>query len=471
MGAMGAIGATGAGSTAASSAGTAGVTCGNAEKADDRAADKNASGLMGIVINAPFSDRLIAGRVRDEWDEPVPAPDGTAAPETLVAGAPVATRSAYLDVLCKEIEGADDVLADREVAFLTVKDSAAMLPTDGLARLIRNLKHRYRFTDKTEVTLELTPQTVCTASLTSLNVCKFTRLLLHVAAYDPASLDSLGKPWRAVDVASALRFIDKFYYTRPSFEVWYGVPGSTLRSLRASLDELTESSQIKEVVLRPYEPAAVEKGKTSGAAEAGGEAGGAGDENGGAEGEAGGAGGVSGGTAQNVAADTLVEQYSCAKAFLERRGFECYGAGRFFRGDGRDRSFLDRCNGVEWEGFGVGATSFMDGFVSRNTTDLGLYLAGGGDYTKTVAAARDLTERDLAAKALCDRLRLSGRIDEADVPKDPGLAGALQTLAADGYLEVAPCTDGARTGYACALKGFARFNDVEQTIWDGVASR
>lgn len=366
--------------------------------------------LMGVVLNAPFATHGIRGSVHG-------CPD-------MLPRIPASTREAYLDVLGRELENADDVLCECEVAFLTVSGSAAMLPADGLAQLIRKLRQQYRFSPQAEITLELTPETVCAASLASLNTCEFTRLLLRAGACDDKSLAAVGSPWGADDVAAALRLVSQPPCARPSVEIWYGIPNQTPGTLSSCLDQLTKNSQVKEVVLRQYLPP----------------------------------------TGGPVASrPQLLEQYEAVVAFLAGRDFTEYGAGRFSREDGRDRSLLARCADIGWMGFGAGANSFQNGYIYSNTIDIAAYLAANGDYTKTVAAARKLTPNDLALKTLRDRLCLASGVDAATMNRidreHPDFAAAIRSGISGAYM--AQKTDGS---IALTTRGSSCFQAIERML-------
>lgn len=289
---------------------------------------------VGIVVNVPFISKA------------TPAYPG------LIAGTSVAARTAYLDVLAREVAGATDVLAGREVAFVLVRGNAAMVPPDALARLVRQMRTDWSFARAGEVTMEMTPDTVCTASLTALNTCGFTHLRIKALSADARTLEELGSPWGVGSVAEALSFVELMGYANVALEVACGVPGATEDRLRRDVGLLTESEQIGEVTfVRP--PA--------------------------------------GDPAETTRVDTGVPDV--VRRLLERRGFAADEAGRFVRRGGWNRAALALRTGIEHVGFGLGASSRVDGYASWNTADLDAYLASGGDYTKLVVRAEELGDQ------------------------------------------------------------------------------
>jgi coproporphyrinogen III oxidase-like Fe-S oxidoreductase len=283
---------------------------------------------LGVVLNVPFAAA------------PCPAlPD-------LRPGVPLRDREAYLDVLEREVEGAADLFEGRTIAYLAVRGNAALVPTDRLARLVRRLRRDVGTVPHAEVSLCMTPDTVCSPSLTSLAGCRFARLRLRVAAADPASLKALGAGWTCETVGQAARFVELFHVARPSYELVCGAPGVTAQGLGASVDALTQSGQTQEVAFVTPQ----------GAAPAG------------------------------------EDEEACAPAadLLRARGFLAVAPGRYARPGGHDRALEADASGVERAVFGLGAVSRVDGYLTRNTDDLAAYLASDGDFTRLVVSAQEL---------------------------------------------------------------------------------
>ena len=362
-----------------------------------------------------------------------------------MVGAPVSVREAYLKALAAEVAGAGDVLDGRRIASIEVRGSAAMLPCDGLARLFRNLRRSHDVDARGDFVLEMTPLTVGTPSLTSLNGCRFRTLRLDAFSADKSVRSYLGLG-PASEVGAALAFLEKFGYSKISMRCVYGVPGMTERTMRGTVDLLDETSQVKEFVLFSYENA----------------------------------------QAEGVSEGDLVRQYEAAASHLASRGFAEYAPGRFFHNDGRDGAFLDRVAGMDRLGFGAGAISLVDGMMWRNTSDIAAYIAGNGEFECIVCEAREvgIASEDASegaseseqgdgrngARQAREALRRLRMLEPVETPAAGSpLGDALRELEAAGLVATAPdagsALDTAST-LALTTAGRALFGRVEARLRD-----
>lgn len=337
---------------------------------------------IGIVINVPFCTKVRKGE------------------QARMAGCGAALRTAYLAALEQELMGAEDVLGDRRIKYLAVEGSAAMLPPDGLGRLLLKLRRSYDFAQDAEISIQMSPETVGTASLTGLNIAKFKRLCLDALSLDAEVLKTLGAGDLSA-VYGALMLLGKFGYMRVSLRCIYGVPGMSAATIRRTLDLFTEGQQVKEIILFPYELA----------------------------------------QSEGLSVESLCEQYVAAAAFLEKRGFLPYAPGRFARLDGRDGTLHAAMEGLESMGFGLGACSCMDGMRSQNTWDMSAYIVGASDYTRIVAAAwrigaREKAVRQLLAGLACSEgISMEGALQKL-LDEAPELGPAVSALEKQGLLRV-----------------------------------
>lgn len=305
-------------------------------------------------------------------------------------------RTDYLHALEAEIDASGDILSGRKIRSIEVHGSIGMVPTDEFGRYLGHFKRSHDVDPRGEYVIEMTPQTVGTPSLSSLNMGNFRCLRLDAYTLDKDAIAYLGT--ESVDgVALAMAYIENFRYQRVFLRCIYGVPGTNGKSVRKSLDSLTESHQIKEVTLFPYENTYEE----------------------------------------GVSPEELLDQYQNAASILVARGFSQYAAGHFARKGGEDGSLLNRLAGMDVVGFGAGAWSRTDGFEYRNTPDIETYIAGSGDFERLVCFAREIREKDLLREKTLAALFRLGEVDVTSdsVQNDERLSRALEECEDIGLVE------------------------------------
>ena len=72
-------------------------------------------------------------------------------------------------------------------------------------------------------------------------------------------------------------------------------------------------------------------------------------------------------------------------ALLKENGYLRYAAGRFCLPHCASRFVLERMNGAEYIGLGLGTSTLLDGYLTRSTNNLNIYLSCAGDFEKTTA--------------------------------------------------------------------------------------
>ena len=100
---------------------------------------------------------------------------------------------------------------------------------------------------------------------------------------------------------------------------------------------------------------------------------------------------------QRCAGEDRLDEAGCAQQLAEaaellsEAGFHEYLPGRWAKEGSEDRFWTEAAAGNPVLAFGLGAYTCIDGAVSRNTTDLDLYLNHSDDYAAITAEAKPLT--------------------------------------------------------------------------------
>ena len=222
----------------------------------------------------------------------------------LLRPAPLAEREAYLKRLEKELSARTP---PRPFAAVRVGGTASMLPTDGLARLLRGVRRRCCEAD-CELTLTVSPPTVTSPCLSALAVSGYTRIELDVLSLSGRILEQAGAPFDTETVEDALEMLLDYGCPNVSVRLLYGVQGQTEGQLRDAMFVCASLPGVRHVRLSALD-----------------------------------------------ADDTA--QYRFCAGYLAREGFEAYAPGRFARRGGEDGYFLRCTAGAPVTGVGTAAVS------------------------------------------------------------------------------------------------------------------
>lgn len=152
---------------------------------------------------------------------------------------PGASRASWADGAIAELRLARRVLGDVDVPVQTVfvgGGTPTLLPPAELARALKAIDAEFGLAADAEVTTEANPESVDTASLTSLREAGFTRISLGMqsaATHVLAVLDRVHTPGRPQEAAAQARAAG---FEHVNLDLIYGAPGETLDDWAASLD-------------------------------------------------------------------------------------------------------------------------------------------------------------------------------------------------------------------------------------------
>lgn len=331
-----------------------------------------------------------------------------------LAGSSHEERAAYLDALEAEMRATAASLEGTRVTSVLVGGPApSMMSPDRLGKMVREFVRSVDVAEHLDVEMRALPQTVCTASLTGLGMGRFTRFTMPFGSCRDDELKAAACGFMFEDVSAAILFFQQFGFKDLDFELFAGLPGQDERSWARTLSMACDNGPRHVTLAAPAAP---------------------GQEEGWAERAAG--------------------LYAQAGAYLAKRGYHRYAAGRFALPREESAFQLQRLRGTDCVGLGLGARSFVDGVSYRNTGVLSEYLSAQGDFERLVrdpvAADEDSARRRLfyLGVQLEGGVPAEGSEDEAARLEKAGLATldagvcALTDLGAVRLDEVARLVDG-----------------------------
>ena len=257
-----------------------------------------------------------------------------------------AEKNAYMTALKKELLSWEGELDGYEVQALRLSGgNATVMSPDLLGDLLITAREILPMAPGAEVSVDAQPLTIGTPSLTGIAAGRPNRMELMMRSDSDDELRALGCPHTAQHVRNAILFFNRFHMNNLGLTVDLGIPGQTEQSFHNTLHACVifhpahirvETPDIRDAEGMPDE-------------------------------------------------ETRFACYQHACAFLKENGYLQYTAGDFCLPQRESRYVLGELEAAPCLGLGLGAVSLMDGFLTRTTNKLSIYLAHAGDYEKTTA--------------------------------------------------------------------------------------
>lgn len=252
-------------------------------------------------------------------------------------------KEAYLKTLQAEIElylAAEPALAVADTVYFG-GGTPSLLSADEIDALCAN----FRFAPKPEITLEINPLQLTQDYLIALRATPVNRLSLGVQSLLDHELEYLTRRHRSVQIPEKIRLCRDHGFDNISLDLIYGLPGSTLDSVRSNLERMLalEPEHLSCYLLTVEEDSPLWR-KTGGA-----------------------------GALGLPDDDTLEAQYRLIRATLVSAGFEHYEISNF-AGPGRaSRHNLKYWKSDPWLGVGASASGWLPPLRYTNPADLESY--------------------------------------------------------------------------------------------------
>ncbi len=287
-----------------------------------------------------------------------------------------------------------------------------LLPLDAMRRLIRGLRRRFDFSQVCEWTIEANPATLNTEYARMLRDEGVDRLSFGAQSFDPAELKLLERHHDPSDVGRSIENARAAGFTRLNVDLIYAIPGQTLTSWAASLEEAValgvDHVSCYNLTYESNTPMAVRKRL---------------------------------GHFQALSESAELEMFHFTRQRLQQAGFAAYEISNFARPGQDCRHNLVYWNGGDYLGFGPSAAAHVSGWRWKNRAHLGEWEtavdavslpAGDVEHLDPHQRAGELAMLQLR---LCDGLRFDAfgsiGIDAAKV-----FARTLSELARQGLLDL-----------------------------------
>jgi coproporphyrinogen III oxidase-like Fe-S oxidoreductase len=255
-------------------------------------------------------------------------------------------KNMYLSAMMREVLSYEGDLDDYEIRAIRLGGgSATVMKPDLLGQLLTLIRQKLPVAKGAEVSFDALPNTIGTPSLTGIGAGHPTRAELMMRSEDDRELRALNCAFTMQNTRNAMLFFHKFHLNNLGLTVNYGIPGQTTQSWHNTLHACT--------IMQPNhitaEPLAVTDAPDMP------------DE------------------------ETRFAMYDHACTFLAENGYTQYAVGHFARLHHEYLFEALRMNGTPCIGMGVNAVSTLDGYVTRNTNNCGLYIKNAGNFEKLTA--------------------------------------------------------------------------------------
>jgi len=253
---------------------------------------------------------------------------------------------AYVEALAREVATAPCPGLTRVDSIFFGGGTPSRLAGSQVARLLAAVRERFEVADDTEITLEGNPESLAPAALAAFRDAGVTRISVGVQSLDDAVLKRVGRAHDAAEARRAVASARAAGFSDVSIDLIAGLPGENLSRWGETIAEAASwSSQHVSVYL-------LESDKDTPLARA-----------------------ARGGRLTLHDDDALALAYEATVEALDRAGFSLYEISNFARDGRRSRHNLKYWTDVPYAGFGLGATSYLDGARRTNRRDLDGYLA------------------------------------------------------------------------------------------------
>ncbi|MDR3565213.1 MAG: radical SAM family heme chaperone HemW [Negativicutes bacterium] len=322
----------------------------------------------------------------------------------------------YSTALCREIAGRGGLLSAHRVDSLYFGGGTpTLLPLAQLESVVACLQKHSSIEPGAEFTLEANPGTLDGSKLTALHALGVNRLSIGVQAFDDQVLVRAGRIHTAAEAIFAVEQAADCGFTNISIDLMYGLPGQSLASFRAGLEQAVALpvSHISVYGLK------VEEGTPFHHA-------------------------LMAGNLDLPDEDEEAAMYELAADFLPQRGYRRYEISNYAKAGAECRHNLKYWRYQPYLGLGAAAHSFLGGERRANIADAADYIAQL-DHDCQAVECRETPDPDVAiAEYAFLALRTAEGLQYKDFTAQFGVdfsvmfAETVKRLASQGLLE---CTE------------------------------
>ena len=300
-------------------------------------------------------------------------------------------KERYAGQLIEEIHAKSAAFADREISTLFIGGGTpSILKTESLAQIMEAVRADFALAADCEATIEANPGTLTADWLETCRAAGLNRLSLGLQSADDGELRTLGRIHTWEQFLASYGMVRRAGFENVNVDLMSALPGQSLASWERSLREVT--------ALKPEHISAysliVEEGtpfceRYSGA-----------------------------GAKLLPDEDTERAMYRAAKEILGQAGFERYEISNYAKPGRACRHNIGYWTGVEYAGFGLGASSLLSHVRYKNTEDMQCYLqaygTGTAEATGQVCSEEALTVQDEMEEFMFLGLRMMQGVREQE---------------------------------------------------------
>ena len=298
-----------------------------------------------------------------------------------------AEKDAFLSAMMREAEAWAGELEGYEVRAVRLSGGAAtVMNPDLLGQLLLTVRRFFPLRRGCEVSFDALPGTIGTPSLSGISAGHPNRAELFLRSASDLELRRLEAPFTVDDGRIAMQFMSRFRLNNVGITVHFGVPGQTVSSCLATARDL--------IVQRPHHIRILPLCKSE--------------------------------------SENCREMFLGAAKLFEEAGYNHYMAGYFCQPNHEWLYPTLREGGCETVSLGLGGISILDGYATRNTNSLKLYLRDAGDFEKQTAEIVELSPQTMLSHAVRGRISQTAgcRIEELESYYGANLSEDDRTLIA-----------------------------------------
>ena len=310
-------------------------------------------------------------------------------------------KNACLMAMMRELSAWEGQLEDYEIYAIRLGGgSATVMKPDLLGTLLAGARKILPVAKGAEMSFDAHPLTIGTPSLTGIAAGHPNRAELYIHSQMDSELQTLGCSFSAQNIRNALLFFNRFHMNNVGLSLSYGIPGQTEHSWNYTL----MNSMNVDPAHITVNPLGVRTGEDM------------------------------------PSEEERFAMYETAHRKLTEKGFNHYGKGLFAK-PGYEHTFeLYANNGCEILGIGPNARTFMDGYLTRNTNNVMVYMQHAGDFEKQTAEVYEYDAAAMQEYYISRRIGMTLGLNRNDFENrfETALSEAQKTrlreLCRDGYL-------------------------------------
>lgn len=353
-----------------------------------------------------------------------------------INGSNSGTITHYVEMLCREIRQSERWDAPLETVFFG-GGTPSLLSVDQLAKILELLAQQFGLTSDAEISMEIDPATFDLAQVRGYQVAGVNRVSLGVQAFQPELLQVAGRSHTVADILTAIDLVHQANFLNISLDLISGLPHQTLEQWE---DSLTQAVALAPTHLSCYD-LIVEAGTPFSRQ-------------------------YKPGSKPLPSDELAAEMYRTAQRLLTAHGFEHYEISNYAKPGFQCRHNLVYWRNLPFYGFGMGATSYLQGDRVARPRKTGEYYAWveQGSATPPAGSTPDLLE------TLMLGLRLAAGIDLATLQELFGtdaiarLWHCLQPFIHQGWVTLSPPSPSTQV----PTSGILRLTDPEGFLLSNV---